>query len=103
MNIKSWIKRIPFAVKVHRKVTTLGTNRSNKNILKQLEINRYHQGIQIREALILLQRELPQSDQDWKDRIEVERERLLRRNEPLNDGSLGETGLYDNGVSISCL
>jgi hypothetical protein len=100
MNIKSLLKQIPFAVQVHQKVTTLVRNPSNKKILKQLGNTPYPQGVQIREALKSLQRELPQSDQDWKERIEVERKHLLSRNEPLNDGSLGEGGLYDNGVTI---
>lgn len=105
MNTKGWIKQIPFTAKVLRKVSASLKSRSNKSIVKQLEFNPYHQGIQIREALISLQRELPQSDRDWRDRIEVERERLRERNEPLNDGSLGEAGVYDKNVSIkdACL
>ena len=100
MSIKSLLKRIPFAAEVHKRITTLARDRTNKKILKQLENTLYPKGIQIAEALKSLQLKLPQFDQDWKERIEVERERLLSRNELLNDGSLGEGGLYDDGVTI---
>jgi predicted O-methyltransferase YrrM len=69
--------------------------------LKHLEDTHYPQGIQLKEALESLQRELPQSDKDWIERIEVERKRLLSNNEPLNDGSFGEGGLYDKNTSVS--
>ena len=100
MSIKSLLKRIPFAAEVHKRITTLARDRTNKKILKQLENTLYPKGIQIAEALKSLQLKLPHFDQDWTERIEVERERLLSRNELLNDGSLGEGGLYDDGVTI---
>jgi len=101
MNIKDLIKQIPYAVQVIRRITTLVRSCSNKKMLKKLENTGYDQALEIREALMLLQQEPLQSDQGWKDKIEAERERLLRCNEPYHDGSVGDGGLYDHkGVSI---
>jgi predicted O-methyltransferase YrrM len=37
----------------------------------------------------------------WRDEIERRRRRLLACREPLDDGSLGEGGLYDSGVTVA--
>lgn len=100
MNIKSLLKQIPFIVVLHKLVTNLPRHRSNQKILKQLGKTPYPQGIKLQEVLYQLKRGLPKPEQDWIIRIENERKRLLRRNEPLNDGSLGEGGLYDKNVTI---
>lgn len=106
MNIKSVARRVPFAAAAYRKVAAWRRGRTRKKVLKQLEISPCHQGRQLWETLAACERPvLPQSDQEWKERIEGERERLLGRNDPLKDGSLGEAGLYDDGVSVrdACL
>ncbi|MEO1520711.1 MAG: class I SAM-dependent methyltransferase [Cyanobacteria bacterium J06633_2] len=105
MNVKDLIKQIPYTVAIYRKVARLIRGRSNKDILTQLENNSHRQGRQIWEAVMSLNRGLSRSDQHWIDRIEFEREYLLKRDELLNDGSLGEAGLYDDSVSIkdACL
>jgi predicted O-methyltransferase YrrM len=97
MNTRNLLKQIPYAKMVYRKIRTWSNNR----VLKPLEKNPYPQGIQIMGALKSLQRELPQSDQEWKERIEVERYHLAHRNGPLNDGSLGDQCLYDLGITIA--
>ena len=43
---------------------------------------------------------LPDKDREWVDRIEAERTRLFGIDEELVDGSEGEGGLYDEGVTI---
>lgn len=105
MNIQNVLKQIPFAAQLYRSANTLLRSGSNKKIIEQLEKTPYPLGVQVRKALVSLQRELPQSDQNWVERIEIERKHLLTRNEPLNDGSLGEGGLYDDDTSIqqACL
>ena len=105
MNIKRLINRIPFAVQAYKTFTSLVHDRASRKILKQLENTPYSQGVQIAEALKSIQRKLPQFDREWTERIEVERKRLLACREPLNNGSLGEGGLYDNGVTVqqACL
>jgi predicted O-methyltransferase YrrM len=100
MEIKSLLKQNPI-VRIYKIVTNLVRSRSIKRTLKHLENTRYLMGIQLKETLESLQRELPQSDKDLIKRIEVERKRLLGNNEPLNDGSFGEGGLYDKNTSIS--
>jgi len=106
MNIKQFIKQIPFAISVARIFATPVRRYSNKKILKQLENTGYDQALKIRNAIISLQQGLAQIDQDWKDKIESERKRLLSCNEPYYDGSLGEGGLYDHkdiSIKEACL
>jgi predicted O-methyltransferase YrrM len=102
MHIKNLIKQIPFAVTIQNKIDMRRRNSFNEAILKQLKGCGCHQAGKILEALISLQpgAGFTQTDRDWKDRIEIERERLLTRHEPLSDGSLGPPVLYDEGVSI---
>jgi predicted O-methyltransferase YrrM len=100
MLIKRLVKRIPFAVRAHRRYTTLVRGFANSKIFKQLENTPYAQGVQIAKALKSLMRKVPQPDRDWIERIEVERKRLQNCREPLIDGSLGEGGLYDKGLTI---
>jgi predicted O-methyltransferase YrrM len=105
MHIKLLIKQIPFAVRLYKKYINLVHGRANRKILQQLGTSPYWQAVRITDALKSLWRELPQSDQRWAERVELERKRLLRRQEPLIDGSLGRGGLYDDGVTIqdACL
>jgi predicted O-methyltransferase YrrM len=105
MIIMRLIKQNPLAAQVYKTFISLVHGRANRKILEQLKNTPYPQGAQIAEALESLQRKLPQPDQKWIERIEVERKRLLSRKEPLNDGSLGVGGLYDNDVTIqqACL
>lgn len=100
MTIKSLLTQIPFAVPVYKNVIILARSRSNKRILKQLQNTPYPLGVKLKEALESLQQKLPPSDQTWMKRIDVERKRLLRRNDPLDDSSLGDGGVYDRDVSI---
>ena len=100
MNIKNLIKRIPYIVDINRQFITWRKSRSKLKLLEQLKTSRHPKAKGLREALLSLARRMPQSDQAWIDRIETERERLLNRNEPLDDGSLSEAGLYDKGVSV---
>lgn len=106
MDIRRAVKRIPFMVKLHRSVTSVQRhvatrvqNFSNRSILKQLDNTPYQQATILR-AVLENTRKLPISEQEVIARIEVERKRLLNRNEPLIDGSLGEGGLYDENVTI---
>lgn len=101
MHIKTHLKQIPFAVTIHNKIKIQRRKRSSTAILKKLKKSHCDQATQIWEALISLQRsELPLTDSDWKDKIELERQHLLKRYEPLIDGSLETPGLYDEGVSV---
>lgn len=101
MKIKSLLKQIPFLVQVNKTVISLVRSRSIKKTLKHLEDTHYPIGIRLKETLESLQRELPQSDKGWIERVEVERKRLLGNNELLNDGSFGEGGLYDKNTSVN--
>ena len=102
MRLKSFIKRILFKETIQRKIDVRRRDSSNTAILQQLKKSGCHQAIQIWEALISLQQgsALPQAEREWKNKIEIERQRLLTRYEPLCDGSLGTPGLYDEGLSI---
>ena len=105
MSIRNWLRRIPFAVAVYRKVTAPRREHARKYVSTQLDIDNYSQGRQIRDALVALQAKLDPPDQNWIDRIEIERERLLKCGEPLFDNSLGTPSVFDINVSIkdACL
>ena len=94
------LKQIPFIPQLHKAITTSIRSISNQKTLKQLGDTSYPQGMKLREVLEQLEQELTQSEQNWITRIEDERKHLLSRDEPLNDGSLGEGGLYDNDITI---
>jgi predicted O-methyltransferase YrrM len=96
MRIKEFIYSVLFEAKIKDGIATLARSRARKKILKQLENSRHPRGMQIRDALISLGQNLTPVDKDWINRITGERKRLMANNEPLNDGSLGEGGLYDN-------
>ncbi len=100
MNIKNCLAQIPLVVNMHRTVDRLLNTRSNNKILEQLGNTFDPQGRHLKEALKSLRGELSQSDQAWYERIEAERTRLLTQNISLVDGSLGDGGLYDDGVTI---
>jgi predicted O-methyltransferase YrrM len=100
MNIKNIIKRIPFTVDAYRKLAALRNSLLNARILDQLKSSHHPKAREIRVVLLSLPRRLSQSDQAWIDRIETQRKLLLNRNEPLDDGSFAEAGLYDEGVSV---
>lgn len=94
------MKRIPLAGTIRTNLRNARRNRSNRRILHRLVRSQHPRAIQISEALTALEGALPPADQDWMDAIEAERTRLLKLEEPLVDGHLGEGGLYDQGVSI---
>lgn len=100
MNPKGLIRN-PMTVRTHKAFVATKRKRSNAKILKQIESARSPVVRQIWKVLTSLQNasELPRSDQDWIDRIELERNRLLARHELVNDGSLGEP-LLDQGDTI---
>lgn len=100
MNIRKYIKQNPFAVQAQQTLTTVVQGLSNRKVLRQLASTPYSQGVQIAEAINLLQRKLSHPDREWIGKIEAERKRLLGRGDPLIDGSLGEGGLYDKGKTI---
>jgi predicted O-methyltransferase YrrM len=100
MEIKSLLKQIPI-LREYKIVTSRVKNRSIRKTLKLMANTHYPIGIRLKETLESLQRELPQPDKNLIERIEVERKRLLGINEPLNDGSFGEGGLYDKNTSVS--
>jgi predicted O-methyltransferase YrrM len=100
MTIKQFIKHIPFAVQLRKKVTILTHSRANERILRQLEGTPYSRGNQIAEALKLFKRKLPDFEREWIKGIEVERKRILHSTEKLVDGSLGDGGLYDADVTV---
>jgi hypothetical protein len=79
MSIKRALAHIPFAVQAFNELKILAKSRSNNNILNQLENTPYRQGGQIGQALKSFQHTLSQADQTWKERIEIERKRLLAR------------------------
>jgi predicted O-methyltransferase YrrM len=104
MEIKRFVKQIPFAARAHRTFNALAREHTNRGILRQLEHTPYSQGAKIAEALKSFRRGLPQSDRGWIEKIELERKRLLNRKEPVVDGSLGPAW-YDNGATVeqACL
>lgn len=82
---------------LHKAITTPAKSILNQKALNELSDTSYVQGIKLRETIKQLEQQLPQSEQNWIAKIENEREYLLSRDEPLNDGSLGQGGLYDGG------
>ncbi|MBL7214674.1 MAG: class I SAM-dependent methyltransferase [Phycisphaerae bacterium] len=61
------------------------------------------QAQQMAEFLNELNMPLPHSEKKLIGQIESERRRLLKRHAPLIDGTLGEGGLYDQGLTISAV
>lgn len=107
MHIKSLARQIPLAVQVYKTYINLVHGRANSKILKRLENTSYSQGVQIAEAVKSLQQKhkLSRPERNWIERIESERKYLLSLKDPLIDESLGQGGLYDQGVTIhqACL
>jgi predicted O-methyltransferase YrrM len=68
--------------------------------LRRLAQTPYHHGRELSRVLRQVRGSLPAPEQDRIARIEAERRRLLLRDEPLVNGTLGPGGLYDTGVSI---
>jgi predicted O-methyltransferase YrrM len=100
MGIRNLLGNIPFIVQAHTRIVSPIRRRLTERRLKRLEYSQYPQGAKISEALVGLQHEPPLSGKIWVERIELERMRLLSRHEALDDGSLGQGGLYDDGVTI---
>lgn len=68
--------------------------------IKNLETNSHPQGKQIKNALIATQQNLSISDKEWVNKIENERKRLQSNMNPLDDGNLGNGGLFDKKKTI---
>lgn len=96
MTIKEFIYSVLFEAKIKDGIATLARSRARKSMLKQLENSGLMRGMQVREALLSLEQNMTPEDKGWINKIIVERKRLMANNEPLNDGSLGEGGLYDS-------
>lgn len=100
MNVKKVLKRIPCVAQLYKTITTSFKTHTQKRIFKQLDHTSYAQGPKLKEMLERLDRALPPSEQHWITNIESERQQLLNRNEPLNDGSFEKGGLYDDNQTI---
>lgn len=104
MITRSIINNIPLAKKLYKKTQRYASNKKNilqlNRLIKRLKSSNYLQGEKFAEALALFNTRLHQDDRYIVEKIEGERNRLLSRDGPLNDGSLGDGGLYDNNKII---
>ena len=100
MGFRHAVSRIPLAVEVYRRVSIITGARARNRVLRELRGSGYVAGIRISEAVHSFRRALSDDDQKYIRRIEDERTRLLGRDDPLADGSLGEDGPFDAGVTI---
>jgi len=100
MKRKTLLRQIPFAVRGRRKINGLRDERAKRKALSQLATVPGGQGAAVKAALTSLQRKLPPAADEWRERIEAERARLLGRVELVDDGSLRDGGPYDKGVTI---
>jgi predicted O-methyltransferase YrrM len=98
MNLKNLSKQAPIVMDFYKALTTPAINILNQRALNQLSNTPYPQGKKLEETLELLDRPLPSPEQDWIVKIENQRKYLSSRHEPLNDGTLGKGGLYDDGA-----
>jgi predicted O-methyltransferase YrrM len=99
MDLRKAVKQIPIAVKLYRAQRRVVRHVKNGLVFKRLVSTRHPLATTLKTVLENGQ-EMSTAEQEVIARIEVEREGLLNRNEPLIDGSLGEGGLYDAGVTI---
>ena len=101
MDAKNLLKTLLFVVPLNKAIVVpIRKQIRNQNTLKQLRDAPYPQGMGLKQVLERLNQPLPPSERNWISRIEDERTSLLSRAEPLNDGSLGEGGLYDDGQTV---
>mgnify|MGYP001567656382 CR=1 FL=1 len=100
-NIKAAIRRLPvlggLAVNVLARIRAV----RDQKTLALLSNTSYSQAETIKQVILQVGNDLPSVDRDWIVRIEEQRNSLLRRHDPLVDGSLGESGLYDGDKTIS--
>lgn len=100
MGIRIFIKRIPFATRVHRRVAPVARGHAVAKAMRRLESRGRQAARGIRRVLTALRGAPSPSARRWRDRIESERRRLLADDAPLDDGTLGEAGLFDAGQSV---
>lgn len=100
MTLPGWTRSIPIVSKVGEKTLFSLLGFQDQRKLSLLEDTPYRQGAQIKRALSCLNQPLPETEQALIDGIERQRRSLFERDEPLVDGTLGEGGIYDTGVTV---
>lgn len=98
--MKHWVKQIPLVGSLAVSLSAYQKKASDQRVRKRLSRTPYPQGEEIEKAVSIRKPQLPPSEQARIARIECERERLLQRDDPLVDGSLGPGGIYDQDVTI---
>ena len=100
MSLVSLLRQVPLGTRVYSKIQSAKLAPINKRILDQILHTPYPQAHTIAQVVSSLNQKISPTDQYWKKSIEQQRNLMLRRTEPLVDGTLGEAGLYDQNVTI---
>jgi predicted O-methyltransferase YrrM len=102
--MKRYVNRLPLIGPLARSGYHLAyralKSASDRSALQSLSHSNYPQARALAHVLHQLTGSVPQDELALIARIEDERQRLLRQDRPLIDGSLGEAGLYDRDVTI---
>jgi predicted O-methyltransferase YrrM len=100
MRLRRVFQKIPLAAKVHRRLSDLANYRNNRRALEALEASSHPESARLAAAVRSFGQKPSSEEQGWIDKVESQRKRLLRRTDLLVDGSLGEAGLYDGGLTV---
>lgn len=99
-DLKNTLKKLPVVADLARWYNDRSVQQLPARIVKAIAASPYEQGRGIAQALQVLDKPLTEAERTDIDRIERIRERYLAMSDPLVDGSLGEGGPYDVGVSV---
>jgi predicted O-methyltransferase YrrM len=101
MSIRRALGRVPLAVEIKRRASVVAGAPTRRRVVRQLRESGHAAGTRISQAVDSHRRPLPEPGQEWVRRIEGERNRLIGLDDPLVDGSLGDGGPFDAGLTIS--
>ncbi len=99
-DLKKTLKKLPVVADLARWYNDRSVQQLPAKIVKAIAASPYEQGRGIAQALWALDKPLSEEERSDIERIERIREHYLAVADPLVDGSLGEGGPYDVGVSV---